>query len=53
MIILFVWLLLQEDVFELVGVPLVKDALAGYNASILSYGQVIQKNFHKFLYKTV
>ncbi|XP_057529339.1 kinesin-like protein KIN-12F [Amaranthus tricolor] len=29
----------QEDVFELVGVPLVKDALAGYNASILSYGQ--------------
>ncbi|KAL2944892.1 Kinesin-like protein KIN-12F [Bienertia sinuspersici] len=29
----------QEDVFEVVGVPLVKDALAGYNASVLSYGQ--------------
>ncbi|GAB2279831.1 hypothetical protein Dimus_014470 [Dionaea muscipula] len=29
----------QEDVFRLVGEPLVKDALAGYNASILSYGQ--------------
>lgn len=27
--------------FQLVGVPLVKNALAGYNASILSYGQVI------------
>lgn len=32
---------IQEDVFQLVGVPLVKNALAGYNASILSYGQVI------------
>ncbi|GAB2230024.1 hypothetical protein Droror1_Dr00014280 [Drosera rotundifolia] len=29
----------QEDVFRLVGEPVVKDALAGYNASILSYGQ--------------
>ncbi|XP_074310849.1 kinesin-like protein KIN-12F [Silene latifolia] len=29
----------QEDVFDLVGLPLVKDALAGYNASVLSYGQ--------------
>lgn len=29
----------QEDVFQLVGVPLVKSALAGYNASILSYGE--------------
>ncbi|KAM3696250.1 hypothetical protein ACJW31_06G023900 [Castanea mollissima] len=29
----------QEDVFQLVGVPLVKNALAGYNASLLSYGQ--------------
>ncbi|GMH14436.1 hypothetical protein Nepgr_016277 [Nepenthes gracilis] len=33
------WYSKQEDVFRLVGVPLVKDALAGYNASILSYGQ--------------
>lgn len=31
----------QEDVFQLVGVPLVRNALAGYNTSILSYGQVI------------
>ena len=30
----------QEDVFQTVGVPLVKNALAGYNTSILSYGQV-------------
>ncbi|KAK1404992.1 kinesin-like protein KIN-12F [Heracleum sosnowskyi] len=29
----------QEDVFELVGVPLVKNTLAGYNTSILAYGQ--------------
>ncbi|KAJ0980085.1 hypothetical protein J5N97_008340 [Dioscorea zingiberensis] len=29
----------QEDIFNLVGVPLVHDALAGYNASIVSYGQ--------------
>lgn len=30
----------QEDVFQSVGVPLVRNALAGYNTSILSYGQV-------------
>ncbi|OMO83693.1 hypothetical protein CCACVL1_11279 [Corchorus capsularis] len=29
----------QEDVFQLIGVPLVKNALAGYNTAILSYGQ--------------
>ncbi|PNX54682.1 kinesin-like protein KIN12B-like, partial [Trifolium pratense] len=29
----------QEDIFQSVGVPLVKNALAGYNTSILSYGQ--------------
>ncbi|KAF6161918.1 hypothetical protein GIB67_014120 [Kingdonia uniflora] len=29
----------QEDMFQLVGVPLVKNSLAGYNTSILSYGQ--------------
>ncbi|KAA8523588.1 hypothetical protein F0562_010011 [Nyssa sinensis] len=29
----------QEDVFQLVGVPLVKNALAGYNTSVLAYGQ--------------
>ncbi|KAL5548545.1 hypothetical protein UlMin_003776 [Ulmus minor] len=29
----------QEDVFQCVGVPLVKDALAGYNTSIVSFGQ--------------
>ena len=31
----------QEDVFQFVGVPLVRNALAGYNTSILSYGQVL------------
>ncbi|CAK8538887.1 unnamed protein product [Lathyrus sativus] len=29
----------QEDIFQSVGVPLVRNALAGYNTSILSYGQ--------------
>ncbi|WJX59638.1 hypothetical protein P8452_44944 [Trifolium repens] len=29
----------QEDIFQSIGVPLVKNALAGYNTSILSYGQ--------------
>ncbi|XP_019183285.1 PREDICTED: kinesin-like protein KIN-12F [Ipomoea nil] len=29
----------QEDVFQSVGIPLVKDALAGYNTSLLAYGQ--------------
>ncbi|CAN4103952.1 unnamed protein product [Withania somnifera] len=29
----------QEDVFQSVGVPLVRDALAGYNTSLLAYGQ--------------
>ncbi|KAF7831314.1 kinesin-like protein KIN-12F isoform X1 [Senna tora] len=29
----------QEDIFQSVGVPLVKNALAGYNTSLLSYGQ--------------
>lgn len=34
-------LFIQEDIFQSVGVPLVKNALAGYNTSILSYGQVL------------
>lgn len=34
--------LYQEDVFQCVGVPLVRNALAGYNTSVVSYGQVIQ-----------
>ncbi|XP_022843523.1 kinesin-like protein KIN-12F isoform X1 [Olea europaea var. sylvestris] len=29
----------QEDVYQLVGTRLVKDALAGYNTSVLAYGQ--------------
>ncbi|KAF4381229.1 hypothetical protein G4B88_015495 [Cannabis sativa] len=29
----------QEDVFQCIGAPLVKSALAGYNTSIVSYGQ--------------
>ena len=30
----------QDDVFKLVGVRLVRDSLAGFNTSILCYGQV-------------
>jgi len=33
-------LYVQEDVFQSVGVPLVRNALAGYNTTILSFGQV-------------
>ncbi|CAN4102651.1 unnamed protein product [Withania somnifera] len=29
----------QEDIFQSVGAPLVKDALSGYNTSLLAYGQ--------------
>ncbi|KAL1566978.1 kinesin-like protein KIN-12F [Salvia divinorum] len=29
----------QEDVYQSVGAPLVKDALCGYNTSIIAYGQ--------------
>ncbi|KAL2472909.1 Kinesin motor family protein [Forsythia ovata] len=29
----------QEEVYQLVGAPLVKDALSGYNTSLLAYGQ--------------
>ncbi|PWU89869.1 putative kinesin [Trypanosoma cruzi] len=29
----------QEDVFEVIGKPLVENALAGYNAAIMAYGQ--------------
>ncbi|ORC89860.1 putative OSM3-like kinesin, partial [Trypanosoma theileri] len=29
----------QEDVFEVIGRPLVENALAGYNAAIMAYGQ--------------
>ncbi|MED6205565.1 hypothetical protein PIB30_018737 [Stylosanthes scabra] len=29
----------QQDIFQSVGVPLVRNALAGFNTSILSYGQ--------------
>lgn len=37
---LYLLLFAQEDIFQSVGVPLVKNALDGYNTSILSYGQV-------------
>ncbi|PKA54405.1 Kinesin-like protein KIN12A [Apostasia shenzhenica] len=29
----------QEDVFNFVGVPLVKDSMAGFNTSLVAYGQ--------------
>ena len=38
--VMYELLYIQEDVFQSVGVPLVRNALAGYNTTILSYGQV-------------
>lgn len=32
--------LLQSDIFELVGAPLVENCLAGFNSSVFAYGQV-------------
>lgn len=32
----------QQDIFELVGVPLVENCLAGFNSSIFAYGQVVK-----------
>ena len=49
-LIRFCFIFLQEDIFQLVGVPLVKDALAGYNTSILSYGQVSIEYVHIFYF---
>jgi hypothetical protein len=40
----------QEDVFHLVGLPLVENCLAGFNSSIFAYGQVI--NLNSLLIKT-
>jgi len=31
---------LQQDIFQLVGLPLVENCLAGFNSSIFAYGQV-------------
>lgn len=42
---LMLFLALQIDVFELVGVPLVENCLAGFNSSVFAYGQVY---FHFF-----
>ncbi|KAG1368345.1 putative Kinesin-like protein KIN-12B [Cocos nucifera] len=39
----------QEDVFKLVGVPLVKNSLAGFNTSIVSYGQVYNDQINDLL----
>lgn len=30
----------QLDIFELIGVPLVENCLAGFNSSVFAYGQV-------------
>jgi len=30
----------QQDIFQLVGLPLVENCLAGFNSSIFAYGQV-------------
>lgn len=31
----------QDDVFHLVGAPLVENCLAGFNSSVFAYGQVL------------
>jgi len=38
--LIYVLSYVQEDIFQSVGVPLVRNALAGYNTTILSFGQV-------------
>lgn len=30
----------QQDVFEMVGLPMVENCLSGFNSSIFAYGQV-------------
>lgn len=35
--------------FQQIGVPLVRDALSGYNTSVLSYGQVLNDYVFLFL----
>lgn len=36
--------------FQQIGVPLVRDALSGYNTSVLSYGQVLNDAFLFFFF---
>lgn len=31
---------LQEDIFQLVGAPLIENCMAGFNSSVFAYGQV-------------
>lgn len=42
----FYYVLRQQDIFKLVGQPLVENCLAGFNSSIFAYGQV--PNFFRF-----
>ncbi|GFQ05672.1 kinesin-like protein kin12a [Phtheirospermum japonicum] len=39
----------QGEIYQLVGAPLVKDALSGYNTSILAYGQDIGNSDGKMI----
>ena len=32
---------LQDEIFQLVGAPLVENCLAGFNSSVFAYGQVV------------
>lgn len=32
--------ILQKDIFQLIGAPLVENCLAGFNSSVFAYGQV-------------
>ncbi len=36
---------MQQDIFQLVGAPLVENCLAGFNSSVFAYGQVYFLSF--------
>ena len=36
----FIVFFLQDEIFQLVGAPLVENCLAGFNSSVFAYGQV-------------
>ena len=39
----------QEAVFEAVGIPLVRNALQGFNCCLFAYGQTVRKNIKIWL----
>lgn len=45
--------MLKDEVFQLIGAPIVKDSLEGFNASLISYGEVLYLYFHFSPFETV